>query len=425
PTLPRAAARSRVHPPSAVGPARGAIADDRTDISKGERVLLIIEDDQTFAQLLLEHARAQGFRAIVALTGQEGLELAQSMKPDAITLDLRLPDMDGWVLFDRLKRELETRHIPIHIISAAMDERRGLEQGAIAVLHKPLQEPVLDQALQKIQQFLDRRVKRLLVVEDDKREREAIVDLIGNGDVETVAVESGERALACLLDEPFDCMVLDLSLPDMSGLELIRRIRENRALHHTPVIVYTGKELDSRERHELDQLAQTVIIKDVRSPERLLEETSLFLHRVESSLPERGRTMLRSLVHGDPALEGKSVLVVDDDVRNIFAITALLEQHAMKVQYAENGHAALKRLEELDEVDVVLMDIMMPEMDGYEAMRRIRAQDKWRKLPIIALTAKAMRGDRERCIEAGASDYVTKPVDPEQLISLLRVWLYQ
>ena len=402
-----------------------SIADDRSSIQPGDRVLLIIEDDETFASTLLDVARQRGFRGVVTTSGSDAMECAKSLKPDAITLDLVLPDMDGWVLLDRLKHDPETRHIPVHIISAAGEERRGLELGAVAVLAKPTEREGMDSALGQIQEFINRRVKRLLVVEDDETQRRAIVELIGEGDVETHTVASAEEALAALEGEPFDCMVLDLKLPGMSGMELIRTIKDSPALRRLPVIVYTGKELSREEQTGLAQLADTVIVKDVRSPERLLDETALFLHRVESSLPEPKRNMLRALAYGDPMLKGRKVLVVDDDVRNIFAITSVLERHEMKVLYAENGSDALAKLTENGDVDAVLMDIMMPEMDGYEAMRRIRQQPPLRNLPIIALTAKAMKGDREKCIEAGASDYVTKPVDPDQLISLLRVWLYR
>ncbi|HEX2163921.1 MAG TPA: HAMP domain-containing protein [Thermoanaerobaculia bacterium] len=406
--------------------ARRSIPDDRYAIEPGERVLLIVEDDETFARMLLDQAREQGFRGVVALEGGDALEIAKSLKPDAITLDLNLPDMDGWVLLDRFKHDSDTRHIPVHIISAyGGEERRGLERGAVAVLEKPVEREALAAALGEIQQFLARRVKKLLVVEDDDVQRQAILELIGNGDVETTAVSSGEEALEALAHESFDCMVLDLRLPGIAGTELIRRVKEDPAKKRLPIIVYTGMELPPEEQTALHQLAETVIVKDVRSPERLLDETALFLHRVEANLPERKRKMLRSLALGDPALRGKKVLVVDDDVRNIFAITSVLEQHEMRVVYAENGRAALDKLGEEGDVDVVLMDIMMPEMDGYEATRRIRQDPALRQLPVIALTAKAMKGDRDKCIQVGCSDYVTKPVDPDQLVSLLRVWLYR
>jgi HAMP domain-containing protein/CheY-like chemotaxis protein/signal transduction histidine kinase len=405
--------------------ATAAVPDDRAAIRPGDRVLLIIEDDDTFARTLLGLAREHGFRGVVALTGGRGLELARQLRPDAITLDLNLPDMDGWVLLDQLKHDAGTRHIPVHIISADEEERRGLERGALAFLQKPADKQSVEQALGMIQQFLERRVKRLMVVEDDDVQRQSIVELVGSNDVEIVAVGSGADALRELEQQSFDCMVLDLNLPDMTGFELLSRIKGAPASRRLPVIVYTGRELSRDEESDLRRVADSIIVKDVRSPERLLDETALFLHRVEEQLPEPQREILRRMAQTDPALVGKKVLVVDDDLRNIFAITALLEDHEMQVVYAENGRDGLAKLGEDPGIHAVLMDVMMPEMDGYEAIRRIRSESRWDKLPVIALTAKAMKGDREKCIQAGASDYITKPVDPDQLLSLLRVWLYR
>ncbi|HTV18202.1 MAG TPA: response regulator, partial [Polyangiaceae bacterium] len=402
------------------------IPDDRGQIVPGDRLLLIVEDDAVFAQTLVDVARQHRFKAVVAHSGHAALELVKEIKPDAITLDLGLPDMDGWFVLDQLKHDPSTRHIPVHIISASdSPERRGLEYGAIAVLGKPVDQRGIADALETIQGFLERRVKRLLVVEDDATQRQSIVELIGNGEVSTTAVGTGQEALDALGRERFDCVVLDLRLPDLSGLELMKRIKEREELKRMPIVIYTGKELSKSEETDLRKLAQTIIIKDVKSPERLLDETALFLHRVQESLPESAREMLRSIPGPDPALAGKKVLVVDDDVRNIFAITTLLEEHEMVVDYAENGEEALAKLSGEDSFDVVLMDIMMPGMDGYEASRRIRDIPRLANLPVIALTAKAMKGDRDKCILAGASDYITKPVDTDQLVSLLRVWLYK
>jgi HAMP domain-containing protein/CheY-like chemotaxis protein len=403
----------------------GALSDDRRAIGPGDRVILIVEDDETFGRTLLEFVREHGFRGVVASNGTQALELGRALKPDAITLDLRLPDMDGWVLLDQLKHDPDTRHIPVHVISASDEERRGLECGAIAFLRKPVEVEALEEALGRIRNVVEQRVKRLLIVEDDEVQRKSLVELIGAGDIAVTAVENGEAALAALDEQPFDCMVLDLRLPDMTGVDLIKQTKTRLASKRMPVIVYTGKELTREEETELRQVSESIIVKDVRSPERLLDETALFLHRVESNLPGPTREILRRLTETDPALVGKTVLLVDDDARNLFAITTILEQHEMKVVYAENGQDALDKLEANESVDIVLMDIMMPEMDGYEATRRIRAQTKHEKLPVIALTAKAMQSDREKCIQAGASDYITKPVDPDQLVSLLRVWLYR
>jgi HAMP domain-containing protein/CheY-like chemotaxis protein len=402
-----------------------ALSDDRRAINPGDRVILIVEDDETFGRTLLDFVREQGFRGVVASNGTQALELGRALNPDAITLDLRLPDMDGWVVLDQLKHDPNTRHIPVHVISASDDERRGLECGAIAFLQKPVTAEALEEALARIRTFVEQRVKHLLIVEDDDVQRKSLVELIGNGDVETTAVDSGEAALAMLEERPFDCMVLDLALPGMSGIDLIKATKARLASRRMPIIVYTGKELTREEETELRQVSESIIVKDVRSPERLLDETALFLHRVESKLPPPSREILRRLTEVDPALVGKKVLLVDDDARNLFAITTILEQHEMKVVYAENGQEALGKLSENDDIDIVLMDIMMPEMDGYEATRRIRANSRFEKLPVIALTAKAMQSDREKCIQAGASDYITKPVDPDQLVSLLRVWLYR
>jgi len=408
-------------------PAPAAAADDRANIQPGDRVLLIIEDDEAFGRTLLDMVREHNFRGVVANTGAQGLEFARTLRPQAITLDLRLPDMDGWVVLDQLKHTPETRHIPVHVISAADNLSRGLEQGAIAMLQKPVSAEAIDEALASIERFIDRRVRRLLVVEDDATQRNSIVDLIASGDdeLETTAVESGEAALEALSKDRYDCMVLDLKLPGISGYELIKRVKEHAEWRRTPIIVYTGKELTREEDTELRGLTDTIIVKDVKSPERLLDETALFLHRVEAKLPNDKRQMLRRLSETDPALAGKRVLVVDDDARNLFAITTILEQHEMRVAYAENGQQAIDALRDNGPFDIVLMDVMMPEMDGYEATRRIRAQSEHKQLPIIALTAKAMQGDREKCIQAGASDYITKPVDSDQLVSLLRVWLYR
>lgn len=417
--------QSAIRNPQWEVPQLAEVADDRDNIQPGDRVLLIIEDEADFARILLDRARQLDFKGIVALQGLEGLRLAQQFKPAAITLDLGLPDVDGWVVLDRLKVDPTTRHIPVHIISAGAEQARGLQHGAFAYLTKPTTREVLEAAFTRMSHFLERRVRHLLVVEDDDVQRLSILELIGNGDVICTAVGSGSEALTLLDTQPFDCMVLDLRLPDMSGLQLLEEIQRKLHLRGLPVIVYTGKELTRDEERQLQRFTQTIIIKDVRSPERLLDETALFLHRVASNLPEPKRRMIERLYQTDSVLAGKKILVVDDDVRNLFALTALLEGHHIEVETAESGKAALKALATTPSIHAVLMDIMMPEMDGYEAMRAIRQQPQWRGLPIIALTAKAMKGDREQCLEAGASDYITKPVNSEQLLSLLRVWLYR
>jgi CheY-like chemotaxis protein len=312
------------------------------------------------------------------------------------------------------------------VISGADQRRRSLETGAIAFLRKPVEEHDLKDALSEIAEFLERRVKRLLVVEDDEVQRNNILALVESAQVEVTAVRDAEEALARLdLDEHFDCMVTDLQLPGISGFDLLDKIKERPKLRRLPIIVYTARELSHGEETGLRRLADTIIVKDARSPERLLEETTLFLHQVEASLPEDKLGLIRRGEETDPTLVGKTILVVDDDMRNVFAITAVLERYELRVLFAENGIEALKKIKSEPRINAVLMDIMMPEMDGYEATRRIRKEPGFESLPIIALTAKAMQGDREKCLECGASDYITKPVDSDQLVSLLRVWLYK
>ncbi|HEX6836397.1 MAG TPA: HAMP domain-containing protein, partial [Polyangia bacterium] len=402
------------------------LGDDRTSIEAGDRTLLIVEDDAQFARVMLDLARSKGFKGIVALRGDLALALAREYKPDAITLDIRLPVVDGWTVLDRLKHDSRTRHIPVHLISSVDEDQkqRALRQGALAFLRKPIDKEGVESALDEIKGFVERRVKNLLIVEDDDVQRGAIVELIGNGDVDSTAVASGADALTELKQKHYDCMVLDLGLPDMRGIELIETIRGDESLKDIPIIVYTGRDLTEQEEMELKGFTDSIIIKSVKSMEHLLDETALFLHRVESNLPENKRRMLTQIHQADPVFTGKKVLIVDDDARNIFALTSVLERHKMEVYYAENGIKGIEVLKRTPEISCLLMDVMMPEMDGYETTREIRKMPEFASVPIIALTAKAMKGDREKCIEAGASDYITKPVDTEQLMSLLRVWLY-
>lgn len=406
-------------------PAAPQLADDRGAIDSDSRSLLIIEDDPTFATILMEQARDHNFKVLTAQTGEEALELAKQYKPAAITLDLQLPDLHGWVVLDRLKHDPDLRHIPVHIMSGDENAERGLQFGAIAVLAKPSDKEELSNALDKIINFIEKRVRNLLVVEDDETQRKTIIELIGNSDVVSHGVDSGDAALKALANGHFDCMVVDLKLPGMSGFELIQKIRDDEKLRDIPIVIYTGRELSRKEETELRRLTDSIIVKDADSPARLLDETALFLHRIEANLPENKQKIIRELYQTEPALANKTVLIVDDDVRNIFATTSILERHKMKVVNAESGAEGIEKLNDMPEIDLVLMDIMMPGMDGYEAMKRIRKLKKFKKIPIIALTAKAMQGDRERCIEAGASDYITKPVDAPQLVSLMRVWLYR
>ncbi|OMF77246.1 response regulator [Paenibacillus peoriae] len=398
--------------------------DDRNEITSQDKVLLIIEDDINFANILYDMARSRGFKALIALQGDDGLNMAQSYLPDAIILDIQLPVMDGWSILGELKGNSSTRHIPVHVISVIDDVKQGLMMGAIAYLKKPSSKESLDKAFSHIKSYTDQMVKRLLVVEDDDNQRKSIIELIDHDDVAITAVSTGQEALNELAIQRYDCMVLDLMLSDMTGFELLDRIRENEQLTDLPIIIYTGKDLDSKEETQLRKYAESIIIKDVKSPERLLDETTLFLHRVEANLPEDKRKILQKLYNKEELFEDKKILLVDDDIRNVFALSSVLESYRMEVTFAENGREALELLEQTPDFDLVLMDMMMPEMDGYEAMRRIRLMPQFEKLPIIALTAKAMKDDRSKCIEAGASDYVKKPIQTEQLLSLMRVWLY-
>jgi CheY-like chemotaxis protein/signal transduction histidine kinase/HAMP domain-containing protein len=421
----RAGATARSPAGAALAPATAEVADDRHDLGPGERIVLVIEDDARFARILLDMAHRTGFKGLVASRGDAGLELARRYGADAIMLDIKLPGMEGWAVLDRLKHSSETRHIPVHIISVQDDLARGLRLGAIACLQKPVSAVDLEAVFAGIRAFLERDVRTLLIVEDDPAEREGILKLIGDGDVRNTAVGTAREALNALQAGRFDCVVLDLRLPDMGGLELIETIRKRPNLRELPIVVYAAEDMVRDQARRLEELAESVIIKGEKSPERLLDETALFLHRVEANLPESKRRLLREIRGTDPILAGRKVLIVDDDARNLFALTSLLERQQMHVLVAENGNEAIAVLDQDPDVDLVLMDIMMPEMDGYEAMRAIRQIEHFQSLPLIALTAKAMKGDRETCVEAGASDYIGKPVDTEQLLSLLRVWLYR
>jgi HAMP domain-containing protein/CheY-like chemotaxis protein/signal transduction histidine kinase len=401
------------------------VADDRMVVTPGDRTLLIVEDDVKFAGILLDTARQKGFKGIVATRGMAALQLADRFKPTAITLDLELPDIDGWVVLERLKRNPDTRHIPVDIISVEDNRSRGLRYGAFEYLVKPVTADAIQNAMTEVKKFAELEMKDLLVADADEAHRNNIIGLIGNGDVRVKAVATGKEALAALKKKRYDCMVLDLNLGDMSGAELLETVQANELTRDVPIIVYGLREMPQEEQNRLKALAGKGIVKDVHSPERLLDETALFLHRVVSRLPEDRRKMLEKLYQSADSLAGKKVLVVDDDVRNIFALTSVLERNKMEVVSAENGRTAIERLKQHADTDIVLMDIMMPEMDGLATMSQIRKIQQFESLPMIALTAKAMKGDREKCIEAGASDYVSKPVDTDQLLSLMRVWLYR
>jgi signal transduction histidine kinase/CheY-like chemotaxis protein/HAMP domain-containing protein len=402
----------------------GDIEDDRHRILAGDRVLLVASDDATFAATLLSLARDRGFRGVVATRGDDGLVLARRLLPSAILLDLQLPAIDGLRVLEELKAEPSTRHIPVHVLSGQDRQREGLELGAIASVQKPVDEERLGQVFAEIEGFLDRKTSRLLIASDDARERRSLVDLVGVGGVETTAVASMAEALDALADGRFDCMVLDLALGGGSGgFALLERMAQRSELRALPVIAYTRRELSAKEETRLKRYARSIVLKEARSPERLLAETTLFLHRAADGLPAPPATR-RAAPPGAGGFDAQKVLIVDDDVRNIYALATVLEGAGLQVVFAENGRDGIEVLKKTPDIGILLLDVMMPEMDGYETMRRIRAMPEHAALPILALTAKAMKGDREKCLTAGASDYVTKPVDPDQLLSLMRVWLY-
>ena len=402
-----------------------AIPDDRENLRPGDFVLLVVEDDPQYARIMLDLGRESGFKVIVAQRGADALTLATEHNPNAISLDVFLPDMLGWSVLSQLKQNPATRHIPVQLVTLDEDRQHGLAQGAFAFVNKPTTADGVRDALSRIKSFSASNRKRLLVVEDNPAEQLGITALLGHSDIEIETAANGREALAVLRQNPADCVVLDLKLPDMTGFEVLETLGTDPELSDIPVVVFTGRELSAEEDARLHTMARSVVVKGVESPERLLDETALFLHRVVADLPVEKQRMLQRLHESDDAIVGKTVLLVDDDARNIFALSSVLERRGMHVLTATTGREAITSLEQAADISIVLMDIMMPEMDGYETMQAIRAQGKWRRLPIIALTAKAMKGDREKCLEAGASDYLAKPVNTEQLLAALRMWLHR
>jgi len=401
------------------------VPDDRANLQPDDTVLLIVDDDPHFASVVADLAHDLGLKVLVAAFGAEAVELAREYQPTAVSLDVFLPDMLGWTVLSQLKQNPATRHIPVQMITLDEDRQHGLAGGAFAFVSKPTTVEGLREALSRITEYARPRRKRLLLVEDNKAEQLGIAELLGHHDVEIVSVETGDEAIRALRERPTDCVVLDLRLPDMSGFEVLEQIRDDERLSNVPVVVFTGRELSPEEDARLRSMARSVVVKGVESPERLLDETALFLHRAVADLPPEKRRMLERLHGSDESLVGKKVLLVDDDVRNIFALSSVLERRGMQVLTATTGNEAIATLGSASDVAIVLMDIMMPEMDGYQTMHMIRAKPAFRRLPIIALTAKAMKGDREKCLEAGASDYLAKPVNTEQLLSALRIWLHR
>lgn len=412
----------------AAAPAAEPVQPDPESAGEAGRTILVIEDDERFAGILGDLAREMGFGCLAAHTATDGLALAAQRRPDAIVLDINLPDFSGLGVLDQLKRNPHTRHIPVHIVSVADYAQEAMGRGAIGYALKPVKREELTQALLRLEAKFTQNVRRVLVVEDDDRQRESVRELLARDDVEIVPAATAGAALELLRETTFDCVVMDLNLPDISGYELLREMAEQESVSFPPVIVYTGRALSRDEEQQLRRFSKSIIIKDARSPERLLDEVTLFLHQVEADLPPQQRQMLELARSRDSALEGRTVLVVEDDVRNVFALSSILEPTGLRVEVARNGREALEALDRVGVdghrvIDLVLMDIMMPEMDGYTAMREIRARPEWRRLPIIALTAKAMKDDQEKCLAAGANDYIAKPLDVERLLSLVRVWM--
>ncbi|MER2632990.1 MAG: response regulator, partial [Rhizobiaceae bacterium] len=392
------------------------------------RVLLVVEDDDNFAAILRDLSREMGFRTLVAGTADEALNLAREFMPSAIILDVGLPDQSGLSVLDRLKRDTQTRHIPIHVVSGGDHAETAFSLGAVGYEIKPVQREQLVEVLQKFESRLTRRVHRILIVEDDPVQRDAVARLLSSSDVETVTAGTAADCIRLLGEQTFDCMVLDLTLPDASGYSLLETLSRESAYAFPPVIVYTGRELSADDEQRLRRYSKSIIIKGAKSPERLLDEVSLFLHQVISELPAEQQKMIRKARNRDALLEGRRILVVEDDVRNVYALTNILEPRGASVEIARNGKEALDALARSagdpgHRIDLVLMDIMMPVMDGLTATREIRRNREWTKLPIIALTAKAMPDDQQRCIDAGANDYMAKPLDVEKLLSLVRVWM--
>jgi CheY-like chemotaxis protein/signal transduction histidine kinase len=399
--------------------------DDRAHLAPGDAALLIVEDDPHYSRILVDLARDVGLKVLVATRGVDALTLAREFSPLAISLDVFLPDMLGWAVLSQLKQDPRTRHIPVQIVTLDEDRQHGLAGGAFAYVNKPTTMDKLRASIARLSEYARDSRKRLLIVEDNPAELLGITELLGYEDIEVVTADNGREALAMLREQPTDCVVLDLKLPDMSGFELLEHIRQDDALTQIPVVVFTGRELSPEEDAQLHSIARSVIVKGVESPERLLDETALFLHRVVADLPPDKQRMLERLRNSDENLHGRKALLVDDDARNIFALSSVLERRGMQVLTATTGHEAISILKADRGISIVLMDIMMPEMDGYETIQAIRKDPSMRRLPIIALTAKAMKGDRERCLEAGASDYLAKPVNTEQLLSALRIWLHR
>lgn len=401
------------------------IPDDRNQINKDDDTILIIEDDIKFAKVLLKIVRNHGYKGLAARDGKNGIYLALKYQPRGIFLDLGLPDMDGNAVLEQLKFHLPTKHIPVHIISGKENDIHTLQNGAIGFLSKPAKLEDIDKAITEIERITSATIKKVLVVEDDLVSQEIISKLIRNKGIEVICVDTGEAAVEKISSQHFDSVILDLGLPGISGFDVLEQISHTKLIDMPPTIVYTGQQLTKRERSELQKYSATIVIKDAESPEKLLDEAMLFMHSMTEDLSSNQKKTIYNLHDESSLLNQRKILLVDDDMRNTFALSKNLQEAGLVVFEGDNGQSALNKLEEHDGIELILMDIMMPVMDGYEAMRRIRKISKYKDIPIIALTAKAMPEDRAKCIEAGATDYLTKPVDFDKLISMLKVWLFK
>ena len=403
--------------------------DDRKSIADRDKILLLIEDDKAFSQILMKTARQRGYKCLAAGDGKSGILLAAQYPVSAIILDLQLPDINGLTVLDQLKHDLRTRHIPVHIITANDGEGSlaPLRKGAIGYLSKPVKAEGIDGVFAKIEDISKSGIQKILVIDDDRKTQSAIQSLLKKKDVDIACIGMGGAALARVAEERFDCIILDLQLPDMTGFEWLHKAeaQADEGDDLPPVIIYTARELTEEENRKLGGYTGSIVIKGAHSSDRLLDEVTLFLHSVEASLSKDQQAIIRMQHNPDRMLKGRKILLVDDDMRNIFALSKVLKKHGMEVVIADNGQMALEKMRQEQGIELVIMDIMMPLMDGYEAMRAIRAQKGWQKLPIIALTARAMAEEQEKCLAAGANDYLVKPVDVERLLTLMRVWLFR
>jgi CheY-like chemotaxis protein len=401
------------------------VGDDRTDIKPGDKVLLIAEDNLTFAKIMLDQAHENGIKAIVTTKGHDVIDFINHFNPDAITMDLNMPDTSGWKILDRLKTDFNLRHIPVYIISGEDERNKGLKRGARNFLLKPVKNDSLHHLFNDISNFKDKKTKNLLVVDDNETELTIILEAVTGTDINVSSARTVKEAIAFIKETTFDCIILDLKLPDANGMDIISDIENNIAGHDTAIIIHSAGDVNKMQKNKLNRFAHRIITKSANSLDQLVDQTALFMHRVHKELPAPIRERIEMYYMKEDVLSGKKVLIVDDDVRNLFALTTALERFNLETITAESGKEAIDILNKNANIDIVLMDIMMPEMDGYETMKNIRKKDKHKDLTIIAVTAKAMKGDRQKCIESGASDYITKPVNVDQLSSLMRVWLKQ